>query len=94
MKAIWKFETPFDEIFKIEMPKNAEILCVQQDKKTFIPCIWAMVETENEKEERFFELFGTGTAIYEDMGIGRKYLGTYQYQKGEFVGHLFERINY
>jgi hypothetical protein len=24
--------------------------------------------------------------------VNSKYLGTYQYQKGEFVGHLFERL--
>ena len=92
MKTIWKFETPFEDKFKLEMPKNAEILCVQQDKKTFKPCIWAIVDTENKTEERFFELFGTGNHMHGDMGVDRKYLGTYQYQKGEFVGHLFERF--
>lgn len=93
MKTIWKFETPFEYNFKIQMPKNAEILCIQQDQKTMKPCIWAMVDTENETEERFFELFGTGHDIHCDMGIDRKYLGSYQYQKGEFIGHIFERIN-
>ncbi|HNH30443.1 MAG TPA: hypothetical protein PKU71_13570 [bacterium] len=92
MRTIWKFETPFKDKIIINMPKNAEILCVQQDQKTLKPCIWAMVEIENEVEERYFELFGTGHEIYTDMGVVRKYLGTYQYQNGEFVGHLFERI--
>lgn len=93
MKTIYKYETPFEPKFTIKLPKGAEILCVQQDQKTNIPCIWAMIETENEPEERYFELFGTGRGVYCDMGIERKYIGTYQYQKGEFVGHLFERIN-
>jgi hypothetical protein len=93
MKTIWKFETPFEANFAIQMPKSAEILCVQQDQKTFSPCIWAMVDTQNESEERFFELFGTGNPMHVDMGVDRTYLGTYQYQKGEFVGHLFERIS-
>ena len=93
MKTIWKFEIPFEDKFTIKMPKSAEILCVQQDQKTFKPCIWAMVESENELEERYFELFGTGHPIHTDMGIERKYLGTYQYQKGEFVGHIFERLS-
>jgi hypothetical protein len=92
MKTIWKYETPLEDEFVITMPKGAEILCIQQDQKTFKPCIWAMVETENVPEKRFFELFGTGKLVYFDMGIDRKYLGTYQYQKGEFVGHLFERV--
>ena len=92
-KTIWKFETPFDSKFMLRMPKGAEILCVQQDQKTMIPCIWVLVCPENEIEERSFELYGTGHNIHYDMGIERKYLGTYQYQRGEFVGHLFERIN-
>ena len=52
MRTIWKFETPFKDKIIINMPKNAEILCVQQDQKTLKPCIWAMVEIENEVEER------------------------------------------
>ena len=52
-----------------------------------------MVDTEVEMEIRYFELFGTGHEIPSDMGVDRKYVGTYQYQRGEFVGHIFERIN-
>ena len=91
-QTIWKFETPFEEKFVIEMPKGSEILCIQRDEKTSKPCIWALVYPENEKEERIFELFGTGTKVINDMGVDRKYIGTYQYQKGEFVGHVFERL--
>lgn len=93
MQTIWKFKTPFESKFSIEMPTNSEILSVQLDKKDNTPCIWALVYLDNPKEDRFFELFGTGHYIANDMGIDRKYIGTYQYQKGEFVGHIFERIN-
>ena len=92
-QAVWKFETPFEDKFSLQMPKGSEILSVQQDQKTMIPCIWALVYPENEKEERFFELFGTGHPIHNDMGIERKFVGTYQYQRGEFVGHIFERVS-
>ena len=91
-QTIWKFETPFEEKFEIEMPKGAEILSIQRDEKTSIPCIWALVYPENEKEKRMFELFGTGHSIHNDMCVSRKYVGSYQYQKGEFVGHVFERL--
>lgn len=91
-QSIWKFETPFSYIFTLKMPIGSEILSVQQDQKTFKPCIWALVCPEKETEERFFELFGTGYEFENEIGVNRKYLGTYQYQKGEFVGHLFERI--
>lgn len=92
MIKVKKYETPFENKFKLLMPIGAEILCVQQDQKTFKACIFALVDDSNSVEERFFELFATDQEIYQDMGIDRKYLGTYQYQKGEFVGHLFERL--
>lgn len=96
-KTIWKYSTLIDgkfiDKFTIKMPKSAEILCVQTDEKNNHPTIWALVDPETEEEERDFELYGTGHEIPLDMGIERKYIGTYQYQRGEFVGHLFERIN-
>ncbi len=90
MNTIWKYELEFEKITRLQVPKDAEILTVQRDDKTNKPCVWIMVSTENEKEERLFELFGTGHEIKWDMGVNRKYIGTYQYQKGEFVGHVFE----
>ena len=96
-KTIWKYSTLIDgkfiDKFTIKMPKSAEILCVQTDEKNNHPTIWSLVDPEAEEEERDFELYGTAPAIPLDMGIERKYIGTYQYQRGEFVGHLFERIN-
>ena len=96
MKTIWKFSTVehgFSDKFGLFMPKGAEILTVQTDGKNNHPTIWALVDPEQEKEERFFELLGTGHEIHGDMGVERKYIGTYQYQNGDFVGHIFERIN-
>ena len=97
MKTIWKFSTldgmEFKDKFTIKMPKGAEILTVQTDQKNNHPTIWALVDTEADTEDRHFEWFGTGHRIHVDMGIERKYVGTYQYQRGEFVGHIFERIN-
>jgi len=90
MKTIWKFETPFESTFKLDLPEDARILCVQRDKKTSIPCIWVLLETNDVKVERQFILYGTGHSI--NTNVEMKYIGTYQYQNGEFVGHLFERI--
>jgi hypothetical protein len=97
MKTIWKFSTLIDgkfiDKFTITMPKSAEILCVQTDQINNHPTIWAIVDPEAEVEDRHFELHGTGHTIDENMWMGRKYIGTYQYQKGDFVGHVFETIN-
>jgi len=75
----------------ILIPKGAEILTVQTQDN--IPCIWAKVDTEAKHEERFFEIFGTGHKIHCDMGVDRKYIGTFQIDNGNFVFHLFERLN-
>ncbi len=92
MQTIWKFELPFGSPFKISMPLYAEILCIQQDQKTGILCLWALVNPDYEKEERVFCLFGTGGKVSIEMGYDLKYVGTYQYQEGRFIGHIFERI--
>ena len=89
-KQIWKFEiAPID--VAIQMPKGAEILTIQTQDG--IPCIWALVYPENEKEKRYFEVYGTGQEIYYDMGTNRKYINTFQCESGTLVFHLFERID-
>jgi hypothetical protein len=95
MKTIWKFSTlkgmDFKERFIIKMPKGAEILTVQVDEKNNHPTIWALVDTEADVEYRNFVLVGTGNPI--GTLVDKKYIGTYQYQRGEFVGHIFELID-
>ena len=87
MKTIYKYKTVIKDSFSIELPKGAEILTVQVDEKIICPCIWAVVETENEVEERFFRLYGTSHEM-SNSSIKQKYIGTYQLNG--FVGHLFE----
>lgn len=89
-KTIWKFEIQPQQT-SVEMPKGAEILTIQMQYGN--PCIWALVDPLNDKEIRSIEVFGTGHSIYYDMGIERKYIGTFQLADGALVFHLFERIN-
>ena len=92
-QEVWKFNTTdkgFVEKFEIKMPKNAQLLNVDIDANNS-PCIWALVYPQEEMEIRHFELFGTGQELHNDMGIERKYVGSYSY--GNFIGHIFERIN-
>ena len=90
-KSIWKFQlNPNDKVF-VEMPKNAEILSVQTQKET--PCIWALVDPNADKEERCFEVFETGHPVHYDMGVDRKFIGTFQLYDGDLVFHLFERLS-
>ena len=90
MKTIWKFQLETTDKQSIEMPIGAVILSVQTQHD--ILCMWAMVDTEDVKETRFFEVFGTGHEVHCDMGVMRKHIGTYQVSGGNLVFHLFERL--
>jgi hypothetical protein len=77
------------DMMEVKMPKGAEVLTIQCQND--VPTIWALVNPNAEKEERYFELFGTGHDVPCDMGIERKYINTFQMKDG-LVFHLFERI--
>lgn len=96
MKTIWKYslvQHGFKDRITLNIPHGAEVLSLQIDQKNNHPSIWVLVDPEATMTKRVFELFGTGHEIHYDMGIDREYVGTYQYQNGKFVGHVFERIN-
>ena len=84
MKTIWKYSITDCPYQKIEMPLNAEILCVQlQDN---IPTPWALVETENPKKPFNILTYYTGAYWINEKG---KYIGTYQL--AGLVYHVFVR---
>lgn len=85
MKTIWKFEIKNNT--SIEIPTNAEILTCQTQNG--IPCLWILVDPEEEKQTRYFNIYGTGYIITEDPG---KYINTFQMQGGMFIFHVFEKI--
>lgn len=87
MKTIWKFRFKIVSPLRISMPKGAEVLTVQNQDGA--GCLWAVVNPENELESRYFEIFGTGQAMYEDMAVERKYIATFQ--QPPYVWHVFER---
>lgn len=71
--------------FIIEMPKGAQILTVQtQDGQG---CIWAIVNPNEERQNRYFRLFGTGHPF--DL-LDYQHIGTFQMRNGALVWHLFE----
>ncbi len=89
-KQIWKFAINTNS-FTIKMPKGSEILTMQTQNET--PCIWALVNPENVKELRHFEIYATGQDIHYDMANEHKYINTFQSNSGSLVFHLFERVN-
>lgn len=90
-KTIWKFDLgEIADRYVISMPKGAEVLTLQLQRK--LPCIWVLVDPQAEKEDRVFEIFGTGHVIDYSEGAERKYIGTFLIYGDDLVFHLFERI--
>lgn len=92
MTTIWKFSIEIKKRVVVNMPKDAEILCVQTQFNE--PEIWAMVNPESEiLQARLFEVFGTGHEMKDVMfGYKRKYIGTFQTDAGNYVFHVFENV--
>jgi hypothetical protein len=86
MKTIYKYHFDMRDETTVEMPEGAEILCVQTQKG--YPCLWALVETENQKETHCFCIRGTGHALKGNEG---KYIDTFQAMGGDLVFHVFEK---
>ena len=83
---IWKYDLEVTDYQKFEIPKLAQILTVQvQDGKVRI---WCLVDPEEGLTFREFRTAGTGHPIKEQ---GWVYLGTYQLNGGNFIGHVFYR---
>ena len=90
-KVIWKFELHEKVIQRIGLPLGYEILALKTQKGK--PCIWVLVDPNELKEEETFEIYGTGDIVTYDMGIDRKYIGTFLSEDDNFVWHLFHRNN-
>ena len=88
MLTIFKYPIPIEDHFILELPKNAKILTVQTQKG--IPQLWAMVDSETEKEARHFRLNGMDHPLGDDYLRIINYIGTFQIENGELVFHLFE----
>lgn len=89
-KTIWKFELE-PGTTAMNLHKGAEILTIQTQRET--PCMWVLLDPNEETEKRYFEIFGTGGPVPSNDGYERKYINTFQLSGGSLVFHLFERLN-
>jgi hypothetical protein len=90
MRTIHKFSVSAADVgisgeFEVEMPRNADILCVQTQNDH--PQIWAIVDDAAKLEIRRLVVVGTGWDLPADLGRG-EYIGTFQ-TDGCFVWHVF-----
>lgn len=84
--AIFKYTlATLEDRVIIPMPKGAEILYLGVEQGVL--CIWARVNTEEQREGRVFRIAGTGHSLESDVG---KYLGTFFLAGAALVFHVFE----
>ena len=90
MKTIYKYDLDLGHINRVQIPKGAEILCVQSQKQASkeVPCLWAIVDTDAPTTYRRFFIFGTGEAMNPEYPL--TYIGTFQLKAGALVYHVFE----
>lgn len=87
---IWKYELAVTDRQDIEMPERAELLSVGSQRESV--CLWAMVDASiDRRKTRTIEIIGTGNPVYQDMGVGRTFIGTVIDEP--FVWHVFERTS-
>ena len=87
MRIIYKYPLKVEDYQVITMPKGAQILTVQAQRER--PCIWALVDTDNDPEKRYFRIAKTGHPIRLKEKLLR-YIGTFQLIGSDLVFHVFE----
>lgn len=86
MKSIWKYELKVVDQQSIKMPVGAEMLTVKVQNN--VPCLYCMVDIDNEREFRGIRTFGTGHNSIENEIMS--YVGTYQLPEHGLVFHVFD----
>ncbi|HEY1690027.1 MAG TPA: hypothetical protein VGF95_14325 [Solirubrobacteraceae bacterium] len=90
MRAIWKFHLPHHGEAEIAMPPGAEVLGVGVQRGGRIVA-WASVDTGSvgRPEQLTFVVRMTGESF--EPVEGERFVGTFQLDDGDYVGHVFVR---
>lgn len=85
--TIWKFPLTTADTQTISLPYGHRVLTVQTQNKQ--PCLWVVVNPDNECVPCTFHKYGTGHPITLP-GDRLAYVGTYHLREGRLVFHVFE----
>lgn len=85
MKTVYKYQIELTDQPKVQLPKGAEILCVQPQHGALM--LWARVNTEQPLEDRYVRIAGTGHPL---EGAPGRYINTFFIHQGSLVFHVFE----
>lgn len=95
MKTIYKYTIKPEREFAMGIPKDSRLLTVQTQliHGNETVQLWALVDTDKELIARKFIAVGTGHELDINTNLDNlRYIGTFQLDKGEVVGHLFEVV--
>jgi hypothetical protein len=92
MRRIYKYQLETIDIQLINVPRltgeeNFKSQVLNVDTQNGTPCIWCLVDVEEEQQQIKIRIIGTGNP----MPVLSKddYLGTYQLHNGEQIFHVF-----
>lgn len=86
MTTIWKFPISIIDRPRVRMPGGAEIIHVGLDPEG-VPCLWALVDSDEKPIIYDFWLCGTGNRIPDNLYANR-HVGSFV--EGPFVWHVFQ----
>lgn len=87
-KIIYKYPLEVAGKQVVSLPFGSEILSVQMQNRKL--CLWALVDPNEECEDRHIEMYGTGHPLGYDFGVPHKYIATFQMEFEQLVFHVFE----
>ncbi len=92
MITVWKYQLPILDEFTLMMPRGAAPLHV--DVQGGVPCLWALVDTEEEHISRQFRIAGTGHPLADapPQWWIQMYVGSFQFGPA-LVFHLFQMMS-
>lgn len=85
-RCVYKYPIVLAAEAFVELPFRAEILTAQLQRHEL--CLWALVDPDEPMRRRFLTIVGTGSPVEGDV----RYISTFQMNGGEYVFHVFERI--
>lgn len=86
MRVVYKYVVDVADTVTVQMPHGAELLHL--DMQMGLPCIWALVDTDQKEVPHQFAWRGTG---HDCSGLrADQHVGTVLLHSGRLVFHLFD----
>ena len=79
-----------EHINNVRMHKDSMVLCVQIQRNYIT--MWVLVDASKATENREFYVFDTGVTFTQQENELFSYIGTVQFDGGDYIQHVFEKL--